>query len=133
MNETRFVERVDAGRRLATELSSYAGQPNLLVLALPRGGVPGAYEVARNLTAPRDGFLVRQLGVPGDEELAMGAIASGGIRVLNPSVLDAIRISPSSIDEVAEREQRELEDREHKYRGDRPEPEIQERTVILVD
>ncbi|HET7321138.1 MAG TPA: phosphoribosyltransferase [Longimicrobiaceae bacterium] len=133
MTHARFVDRKQAGRRLAADLAPYAGRPNLLVLALPRGGVPVAFEVARELDAPLDVFLVRKLGVPGHEELAMGAIASGGIRVLNPEVLQMIHVPEEAIDAVAEREERELERREREYRGDRPEPKIRGRTVILVD
>jgi predicted phosphoribosyltransferase len=133
MTASRFVDRKHAGRRLAGELAPYAGRPNLLVLALPRGGVPVAFEVAEALDAPLDVFLVRKLGVPGHEELAMGAIASGGIRVLNPDVLGMIPVPDHLIDAVARREERELERRERAYRDDRPEPEVRGRTVILVD
>jgi predicted phosphoribosyltransferase len=133
MTASRFVDRKQAGRRLAAELAPYAGRPNLLVLALPRGGVPVAFEVAEALDAPLDVFLVRKLGVPGHEELAMGAIASGGIRVLNPDVLKMIPVPAEAIDAVAEREERELERRERAYRDDRPEPEVRGRSVILVD
>src|SRR4051794_40685913 len=133
MTEARFQDRTHAGRRLAAELAPYAGRPNLLVLALPRGGVPVGFEVAQALGAPLDVFLVRKLGLPGHEELAMGAIASGGIRVLNPDVVRMLRVPEHVIDAVAEKEQRELERRERAYRGDRPEPEIRGRTVILVD
>ncbi|HEV7591217.1 MAG TPA: phosphoribosyltransferase [Longimicrobium sp.] len=133
MADARFRDRIHAGRRLAAELAPYATRPNLLVLALPRGGVPVGFEVAEALGAPLDVFLVRKLGVPGHEEYAMGAIASGGIRVLNPEVVAMLRIPASAIEAVAEREQRELERRERAYRGDRPEPEISGRTVILVD
>jgi predicted phosphoribosyltransferase len=130
---TRFHDRVDAGRRLAGELKEYAGKSQVLVLALPRGGVPVAYEVAQALGAPLDVFLVRKLGVPGHEELAMGAIATGGVRVLNDSVIGMLHVPDRVIDAVAEKEQRELERRELEYRGDRPEPEVRGRTVILVD
>ncbi|HEX2091792.1 MAG TPA: phosphoribosyltransferase [Longimicrobiaceae bacterium] len=129
----RFRDRVEAGRRLAEDLHTYAGRPDVLVLALPRGGVPVGYEVARALDAPLDVFLVRKLGVPGHEELAMGAIASGGVRVLNRGVMQALRIPEWVVDEVAAREERELERRTRAYRGDRPAPLIQGRTVILVD
>jgi len=128
-----FANRADAGRKLATKLMAYAKSPNSLVLALPRGGVPIAYQIARALQAPLDIFLVRKLGVPWNEELAMGAIASGGVRVLNPEALGWSELSSSIIDDVAKREQKELERREHLYRGDRPALEIQDRTVILVD
>ena len=131
--ERPFANRVDAGRKLAIKLVAYAESPNLLVLALPRGGVPIAYEIARALQAPLDIFLVRKLGVPGNEELAMGAIASGGVRVLNPEAMGWSDLSDSIIEDVAKREQKELERREHLYRGDRPALDIQGRTVILVD
>ena len=133
MPEARFRDRVHAGRRLAQHLLPYAGRPNLLVLGLPRGGVPVAAEVAEALDAPLDVFLVRKLGLPGHEELAMGAIASGGIRVLNPEVVNAVRVPGPVIDAVARREGAELERREREYRGDRPAPEIRGRTVLLVD
>jgi predicted phosphoribosyltransferase len=130
---TRFHDRVDAGRRLAGELTEYSGKSDVLVLALPRGGVPVAYEVAQALDAPLDVFLVRKLGVPGHEELAMGAIATGGVRVLNDSVIEMLHVPDRVIDAVAEKEQRELERRETEYRGDRPDPQVRGRTVILVD
>jgi predicted phosphoribosyltransferase len=133
MMGTRFHDRIDAGRRLASELTEYSRRRDVLVLALPRGGVPVAYEVARELDAPLDVFLVRKLGVPGHEELAMGAIATGGVRVLNDSVIEMLHVPDRVIDAVAEREQRELERRETEYRGDRPVPEVRGRTVILVD
>lgn len=130
---TPFADRRHAGKTLAAQLASYANRSDLLVLGLPRGGVPVAYEVARALHAPLDVFLVRKLGVPGDEELAMGAIASGGVRILNEEVTSRIHISDSTIDEVAGREQQELERRERLYRGDQAAPDVQGRTVILVD
>jgi putative phosphoribosyl transferase len=133
VTQARFRDRSDAGQRLAGKLMEYAHQPDLLVLALPRGGVPVAYEVARALDAPLDVFLVRKLGVPGHEELAMGAIATGGVRVLNREVVNMLRIPPPVIDAVAAKEQQELERRERAYRGDRPEPDVRGRTVILVD
>jgi putative phosphoribosyl transferase len=133
MSEARFHDRVDAGRQLADRLMGYASQPDVVVLALPRGGVPVAYEVARALSAPLDIFLVRKLGVPGHEELAIGAIATGGVRVLNADVVRMLRVPESVIDAVAAKEQRELERREREYRGERPEPEVRGRTVILVD
>ena len=129
----RFRDRRQAGQVLGELLAGYAGRPDLLVLGLPRGGVPVAYELAQALGAPLDVFLVRKLGVPGHEELAMGAIATGGVRVLNEDVVATLRLPESVIDAVAEREQRELERREREYRGDRPPPEVQGRTVILVD
>jgi predicted phosphoribosyltransferase len=120
---------------LADELArrGYAGDPNLLVLALPRGGVPVAYEVAKRLAAPLDVFLVRKLGVPGQEELAMGAIASGGLRVLNPDVVRHLRIPQDVINLAAAREGQELRRREHEYRGERPPPDVRGLTVLLVD
>lgn len=129
----RFQDRHDAGKRLARKLQEYAGQPDLLVLALPRGGVPVAYEVARALDAPLDVFLVRKLGIPGHEELAMGAIASGGVRVLNEQVMRMVEIDEATIARVAAEEQRELERRERAYRGDRPLLDVGGRIVILVD
>lgn len=128
-----FRDRVDAGRALAERLPAYAHRPDVLVLALPRGGVPVAYEVARALEAPLDVFLVRKLGVPGQEELAMGAIATGGVRVLNDEVLRLLPISPEDIEQVTRDELRELERRERAYRDDLPLPEVRGRTVILID
>jgi putative phosphoribosyl transferase len=128
-----FPTRRKAGEALATKLEKYAGRADVLVLALPRGGVPVAYEIARALHVPLDVFLVRKLGVPGDEELAMGAIASGGVRILNKEIATAIGISPQGIDAVARREKLELDRREQLYRGDRPRPAVQGRTIILVD
>lgn len=128
-----FTDRADAGRQLAAKLERYAGRDDVIVLALPRGGVPVGYEVARSLGAPLDVFLVRKLGVPGHEELAMGAIASGGMRVLNEGVVGQLGIPQRVIDEVAEEEQRELERREREYRDDRPPPAIRGKVVILVD
>jgi putative phosphoribosyl transferase len=128
-----FADRTDAGRKLAAKLLAYADCPNLLVLALPRGGVPIAYEVARALHAPLDVFIVRKLGVPWNEELAMGAIATGGVRVLNQHVIDRGNIPGWVVDDVAEQEQEELERRERLYRGDRPAADIRDRTIILVD
>jgi putative phosphoribosyl transferase len=129
----RFDDRHDAGRRLGEALGAYAGRGDVVVLALPRGGVPVGYEVARALDAPLEPFLVRKLGVPGHEELAMGAIASGGIRVLNRDIVDALRIPQRAIDEAAAREGLELERRERLYRGDRPAVPIEGRVAILVD
>lgn len=131
--EARFRDRTDAGRALAADLAAYAGRDDVLVLALPRGGVPVGHEVARALGAPLDVFIVRKLGVPGHEELAMGAIASGGVRVLNEGVVQSLGIPPSIIDQVAAREQAELERREREYRAGRPAPDVRGRTVILVD
>ncbi|HUE75795.1 MAG TPA: phosphoribosyltransferase [Chloroflexota bacterium] len=128
-----FRDRRDAGQVLATRLRSYANQPDVIVLALPRGGVPVAHEVAEALGSSLDVFLVRKLGVPGHEELAMGAIASGGVRVLNDEVVYSQKIPREVIDEVAAREEQELVRREREYRGDRPAPDIRGKTVILVD
>jgi putative phosphoribosyl transferase len=129
----RFHDRRDAGQRLAQRLTSYAGCDDVLVLGLPRGGVPVAFEVARALGAPLDVFLVRKLGVPGREELAMGAIATGGVRVLNPEVVGPLEIPDEVIDAVAAEERDELERRQRAYRDDRPPPDVRGRTVILVD
>jgi len=129
----QFRDRNDAGRQLAEQLSSYADREDVVVLGLPRGGVPVAFEVAKALDAPLDIFVVRKLGVPGHRELAMGAIASGGVRVLNESVIQTLNIAQSVIEDVARREQQELERRERVYRGDQPRPELEGRTVILVD
>src|SRR5437870_2778576 len=129
----RFRDRTEAGQRLAELLTDYAHRRDVLVLALPRGGVPVAYEVARALHAPLDVYLVRKLGVPGQEELAMGAIATGGVRVLADDVIRSLGIPERVIDAVAAREQQELERRERLYRGDRPPPDVRGRTVILVD
>ena len=129
----QFRDRTEAGQLLAQKLAGYAHRPDVLVLGLPRGGVPVAYEVAQRLDAPLDVFVVRKLGVPGHEELAMGAIASGGVRVLNDAVIEALRIPKNLIDAVAAREQEELERREGAYRDHRHVPEVRGRTVILVD
>jgi predicted phosphoribosyltransferase len=129
----RFRDRADAGRVLAEELIRYAGRDDVVVLALPRGGVPVAYQVARALRAPLDVFLVRKLGVPGYEELAMGAIASGGLTVLNQAVINALEIAPELIEETASREQSELQRREQAYRGGRPPLGVTGKTVILID
>lgn len=130
---TRFHDRIDAGRRLAGELTEYSRRPDVLVLALPRGGVPVAFEVARELDAPLDVFLVRKLGMPGHEEYAIGAIASGGVRVINEEAVRAFRITDIELAAVTAEETAELERRERRYRGDRPPPRIAGRTVILVD
>jgi putative phosphoribosyl transferase len=128
-----FRDRADAGRRLAAALTAYAGRPDVLVLALPRGGVPVGHEVARALGAPLDVFIVRKLGVPGREELAMGAIASGAAPVLNEEVIRNLAIPDHIIDAVAEKERQELARRERAYREDRPAPDVRGRTVVLVD
>lgn len=128
-----FKDRTDAGRMLAGHLAAYKDREDVLVLALPRGGVPVAYEVAKKLNAPLDVFLVRKLGVPGHEELAMGAIASGGVRVLNEDVVEYLGIPKEVIDEIAAKEQRELERRERAYREGRPPPDLKGWVVILID
>jgi putative phosphoribosyl transferase len=128
-----FRDRTDAGRQLADKLRHYADRDDVIVLALPRGGVPVAVEVADALGAPLDIFLVRKLGVPGQEELAMGAIASGGVRVLNDQVIRMVRPSQAAIDRVAAEEQWELERREREYRGGQPPLDLRGKTVILVD
>ena len=128
-----FRNRRDAGRRLAGRLSGLAGRPDVLVLALPRGGVPVGFEVAAALDAPLDVFLVRKLGVPGQPELAMGAIASGGLRVIDRRLVERLDISSSEIAAVEARELRELERRQSAYRDGRPAPAVPGRTIILVD
>jgi predicted phosphoribosyltransferase len=128
-----FRDRREAGRLLAAKLTAYANRPDVIVLALPRGGVPVGYEVARALGAPLDVFVVRKLGVPGYEELAMGAVATGGVRVLNDQVVSRLGIPEHVIDAVAAREQQELARRERLYRGGRPPLDVRNRTVILVD
>lgn len=129
----QFANRIEAGRRLAHKLQTYADRQDVIVLGLPRGGVPVAYEVARALNVPLDIFLVRKLGVPGHEELAMGAIASGGVRELNEQVLFHLSIPNEEIERVTRGQQRELERREKLYRGDAKPLEIRGQTVILVD
>jgi len=129
----RFRDRREAGRHLAARLVEYADRPDVIVLALPRGGVPVAYEIAEAIGAPLDVFVVRKLGVPWHEELAMGAIATGGVSVLNADVISYLDISDEIIKEVTERERRELERRERLYRGERPAPDLVGRTIILVD
>jgi predicted phosphoribosyltransferase len=128
-----FKDRRDAGRQLAEKLAHFRGNPNVVVLALPRGGVPVAYEIAEALDAPLDVFIVRKLGVPGHDELAMGAIASGGTFVLNEEVVWSMRVPPEMIDMVAERELRELRRREDAYRQGQPPIDLYGKTVILVD
>ncbi|MBW4646757.1 MAG: phosphoribosyltransferase [Goleter apudmare HA4340-LM2] len=129
----RFRNRTEAGQLLAKQLTAYAGAANVLVLGLPRGGVPVAYEVAKALNAPLDVCLVRKLGVPGHEELAMGAIASGSIRVLNDDVVNSLGIKPETIERVTTQELRELQRRDRNYRGEQPQPDITNHTIILVD
>jgi len=128
-----FQDRHDAGRALAVQLSKYVDRSDVIVLALPRGGVPVGYEVAQALKTPLDVFLVRKLGVPGHEELAFGAIASGGARVLNDRVIRGLGLSQTAIDEVTAEEIRELSRRERAYRDDQPLPSIRGKIVILVD
>jgi len=131
--ERAFANRTEAGCLLAEKLVKYAGRDDVIVLGLPRGGVPVANEVAKRLGAPLDVFIVRKLGVPGFEELAAGAIASGGVRVLNEDVMRAIPHADEAIETVTARETAELERREHEYRYGRPAPELRDRTVILID
>ena len=128
-----FADRAEAGELLAERLSAYRDRDDVVVLALPRGGVPVAREVARALGVPLDVYVVRKLGVPGHEELAMGAIATGGVRLLNHDVIDALGIPMNVIDAVASREQQELARREQAYRGDRGPIALTNKTVILVD
>lgn len=128
-----FHNRADAGRALAARLTAYAHNPRVQVLALPRGGVPVAFEVAQALRAPLDVFLVRKLGVPGHEELALGAIATGGVRVLNEEMVRALDVTPDVIEAITAAEQQELARREHLYRGARPPLEVRGRILILVD
>jgi putative phosphoribosyl transferase len=129
----QFQNRTQAGELLATKLTAYAKRPDVLVLGLPRGGVPVAFEVAKILSVPLDIILVRKLGVPGQPELAMGAIATGDVLVINDDVVNWLGISGAEIDAVAQREMQELERRDRLYRGNRPLPQVKNRTVILVD
>jgi len=131
--ERTFSNRTEAGRLLAEKLVKYAGRADVIVLGLPRGGVPVAYEVAKRLGVPLDVFIVRKLGVPGFEELAVGAIASGGVRVLNQDVMRALPNAEATIESITARETAELERREQSYRAGRPAPELRDRIVILVD
>jgi putative phosphoribosyl transferase len=128
-----FRDRIEAGQVLAEKLAHYRDRSDVLILGLPRGGVPVAFEVAKSLHAPLDVFLVRKLGLPGQEELAMGAIASGGVKVLNSEVVESLRVPDHVIEKVAAEEQRELERREKEYRAGRPAPEIEGRVVIVID
>jgi putative phosphoribosyl transferase len=128
-----FQDRFQAGRVLASKLSQFANRSDVVVLALPRGGVPVGFEVAKALNVPLDVFVVRKLGLPGHEELAMGAIASGGVRVLNDDVVQSLGLRAEVIDAVATEEEQELERREHEYRDGRPPLDVRGRTVILVD
>lgn len=130
---TQFKNRTEAGQALATRLTSFANRTDVLVLALPRGGVPVAAEVAKKLNAPLDVFVVRKLGLPDHPELAMGAIATGGVRVINRDVVDGLQIPELVIDAVAAQEQEELARRQQAYRDDLPAPRVRGKTVILVD
>lgn len=129
----RYRNRTDAGRRLAAQLREYADRPDVIVLALPRGGVPVAYEVARTLHVPLDVFIVRKLGLPSHPELAMGAIASGGIRVIDQAALRRFGVTDEQLAAVAAAEERELERRERQYREGLPLPDVTGKTVILID
>jgi putative phosphoribosyl transferase len=131
--EARFADRAEAGRELAAALSDYRDRDDVIVLALPRGGVPVAFEVARELHAPLDVFVVRKLGLPAQPELAMGAIASGGIQVLNDEVVNALGVPQETIEKVAAREREELARRERLYRGERSGQSVEGKTVILID
>ncbi len=131
--EKIFRDRIEAGQLLALQLKTFAGNQEAIVLALPRGGVPVGYEIARALKIPLDIFLVRKLGVPGQEELAFGAIAQGGISVFNDEVLRLINLDQRTIDEIIAEQQTVLQERNQKYRGKRPFPELKNRMVILVD
>lgn len=133
MTRETFRDRREAGRVLAGRMAGLAGRPDVLVLALPRGGVPVGYEVARKLGAPLDVFLVRKLGVPGQPELAFGAIASGGVRLLNRDVVQGLGIPPEEVEAVAAEEGEELARREREYRDDRPPPDVRGKTAVLVD
>jgi predicted phosphoribosyltransferase len=133
METIRYQDRAEAGKRLAEQLMAYANRPDVVVLALPRGGVPVAFVVAQALNAPLDVFLVRKLGVPGYEELAMGAIAAGGVRVLNKEVVRILHIPDTAIEAVAVQEQQELERRARHYRNGRVALDVRGRTIILVD
>ena len=130
---SKFRDRTEAGKMLAQKLTTYTNRKDGLVMALPRGGVPVGYEVAKKLNIPLDICIVRKLGVPGHKELAMGAIASGGVRILNYDVVSWLNISSGTIDEVAAHELRELQRRDRVYRGDRSPPDIRNKTIILVD
>lgn len=131
--EKKFTDRQEAGIVLGRQLSDYADRDDVIVLALPRGGVPVASEVAKILAAPMDVFVVRKLGVPGREEFAFGAIASGGIRVLNQDIVMALRLPDVLVERVTDLEHAELERREKSFRGDRPPPDVENKIVIVVD
>jgi putative phosphoribosyl transferase len=128
-----FRDRIEAGQLLAKVLGGYAARPGVVVLALPRGGVPVAFEIAKSLDAPLGIFVVRKLGLPGDEELAMGAVASGNVRVINNEVVRSFNVSDDVLDAVAEREEIELARRERLYRGNAPAPDVGGKTILLVD
>jgi predicted phosphoribosyltransferase len=128
-----FLNRIDAGRQLAARLHRLAGRAGLIVVGLPRGGVPVAREIALALGAPLDVFIVRKLGVPGYEEVAMGAVATGGVRVINRDVVDSLQVPPAEFERVTARELKELERRERSYRAGRPFPQLTGATVVLVD
>jgi putative phosphoribosyl transferase len=130
---TRFRDRSEAGRVLAQQLIEYAGRDDVIVLALPRGGIPVGYEVAKALGAPLEVFVARKLGVPGHQELAMGAIASGGSAVLDQGLVRRLGVTQAQLDQAVTDETRELERRERAYRGDREAPDLRGKTVILVD
>lgn len=129
----RYKNRKEAGQVLADNLKTYANHEDVIVLALPRGGVPVAYEVAKQLKVPLDVFIVRKLGVPGHEELAMGALATGEAIVFNEEIVESLKVSPKAIEQVIEQESQELKRRELAYRGNRPFPNLKDKTVILVD
>jgi predicted phosphoribosyltransferase len=133
MDGKRFRDRTEAGRLLAERLRDYAGRDDVIVLALPRGGVPVGYEVAKALGAPLDVFVVRKIGVPGHEELAMGAVATGGLLVLDERLVQTLGLSEDEVQRVIQQELRELERRDREYRGDREPPQLGGKTVILVD
>ncbi|KTD19925.1 phosphoribosyltransferase [Legionella londiniensis] len=129
----KYIDRHDAGKKLAKFLSAYKNKPDTIALALPRGGVPVAYEIAKALLIPMDVFIVRKLGVPGHEELAMGAIASGGVTYYNDEIVSQLNLSPGAISEVIASEEKELKRREENYRGENPFPDLKGKTVILID
>jgi putative phosphoribosyl transferase len=129
----RYLNRTDAGRRLAGALARYSGRSDVIVLGLPRGGVPVAYEIALAIDAPLDVFVVRKLGLPGHEEFGIGAIASGGVRVVDDAVLRSYGVDADTLDRISDRERLELERRERLYRDDRPFPAMHDRVVILAD
>lgn len=130
---TRFADRIDAGRRLAEALEDYRGRGDVVVYGLPRGGVPVAAEVAGALDAPLDVLIVRKLGVPGQPELAMGAVASGGVRVLNEEVLRQLRIGEDQIDRITEEQRREIQEREERFRGNAEMPDVRGKTALVID